>query len=346
MRKTIIIASIILVIVLVIIFIVFARRNQPLDTNNQSPIVPTNVVNETANVNQGTINNALALAPYEDENFRFDYSTDLNQLVVEEKTPLAREKFTDWATQNGLTELAANPELVVFENQSGEVITVSPTPAFDPIIEFLNIFLNFGQGAGTTESTPAPTSSLQSPSPSPISNSQSPTSGFTYYAQCDSEYSSLTLPGGCNLCQAGCGPSVVAMIAASYLGSNFNPQTVVNLYQSRGYELSCAGSNYADAKSLLQSLGLRTTDYLIFNYETADQVLPDLRRYLSSGWTFFTLASFKDVGGGHFFWITDIDEAGNIFAYDPYYGRFEAPPINENSRYPFPKYRLAFGVKK
>ena len=118
------------------------------------------------------------------------------------------------------------------------------------------------------------------------------------------------------------------------------------MYKSRGYLLSCAGSSYYDAKSLLESLGLKTTDYITFNYSTADQAAGDLRKFINAGWTFFTLASFKDNGGGHYFWITDIDQQGNIWAYDPYYGRFEAPPLNENSRYPFPKYRIAFGVKK
>ena len=96
---------------------------------------------------------------------------------------------------------------------------------------------------------------------------------------------------------------------------------------------------------MFQSLGLKTTDYLVFNLEKSDTVVPDLRKYLNAGWTFFTLANFRDNGGGHFFWITDIDNQGNIFAYDPYYGRYEIP-YNENSRYPYPLYRVAFGVKK
>jgi len=221
---------------------------------------------------------------------------------------------------------------------------------FNPLIELLNIFLNFGRNDGTTQLTPAPTSSLESPNQPPATNPPTgghpPTSGFTYYAQCGSEYATLPLPDGCTVCQAGCGPTTVAMISTSYTGDDFNPEKVVEMYKTRGYYLGCNGSGYFNALSLLQSLGLKTTDYIIFSYEPADQVVPDLKNYLDAGWTFFTLANFRENGGGHFFWITDIDDQGNIWAYDPYYGRFQVPPLNENSRYPFPKYRIAFGVKK
>ena len=44
--------------------------------------------------------------------------------------------------------------------------------------------------------------------------------------------------------------------------------------------------------------------------------------------------------------ICNIDENNNVWAYDPYYGRLSATPFNENRYYPFPKYRVAFGVKK
>jgi hypothetical protein len=135
------------------------------------------------------------------------------------------------------------------------------------------------------------------------------------------------------------------MIASSYLGTKYNPKTIVNLYDTNGYVLGCDGSRYQEAHELLKSLGLKTTDYLVFDAEKSETVVPDLKKYLNSGWTFFTLANFCEEGCGHYFWITDIDAKGNIWAYDPAYGRYEIP-YNENSRYPFPLYRLAFGVKK
>lgn len=247
--------------------------------------------------------------------------------------------------------------LTVGSQSPGQLVTNNSTTSgqgqpsdLNPLIEFLNIFLNFGRNNGTTQLTPAPTSNLGSPSPSPVTNppvdGHPPTSGYTYYAQCDSEYANLPLPDGCTVCQAGCGAATVAMISSSYSNNSFNPEKIIDIYKERDYLLGCAGSRYSDAMSLLQSLGLKTTDYIVFDYEPADQIAGDLKKYLAAGWTFFTLANFRENGGGHFFWITDIDEAGNIWAYDPYYGRFQAPPLNENSRYPFPKYRVAFGVKK
>ncbi|MBI5127421.1 C39 family peptidase [Candidatus Roizmanbacteria bacterium] len=347
MRKTIIIASIILVSILVVLFLL-NRPKLPLNNNQSSLLTPTTVVVEgNIAVTDRVINSALPLTPYENEDFSFDYSPDLNQLVVQEKTPQAREKFNQWADENGISDLAGNPEAIVFQGQSGtDTTNNSLAEAAEPIIEFFNIFLNLGRGIETTQ-TPSGTENPSSPDTSTTNNNQPPTTGLAYFAQCDSEYADLPLPdGNCNLCQAGCGPTTVAMIASSYLGSNFNPRTIVNMYKSRGYLLSCAGSTYYDAKSILESLGLKTTDYIVFNFETADQVTGDLKKFLNSGWTFFTLANFKSTGGGHYFWITDIDDKGNIWAYDPYYGRLQAPPFNENSRYPFPEYRIAFGVKK
>ena len=129
------------------------------------------------------------------------------------------------------------------------------------------------------------------------------------------------------------------------MDKKYDPKTVVGLYKSNDYLLGNDGSRYTDAHELLKGLGLKTTDYLVFNAEKADTVVPQLRKYLSAGWTFFTLASFCSGGCGHYFWITDIDDKGNIIAYDPAYGRYEIP-YNENSRYPYPLYRLAFGIKK
>ncbi|MFH0979825.1 MAG: hypothetical protein V1803_02680 [Candidatus Roizmanbacteria bacterium] len=360
MRKTIIIAIGVLFFLLIVLIII--SRVKTSQQSNQIGPTPTAFLldNQSPEINnqqnQRIINNAMPKTPYEDNNFRFDYSTSLNQLVVQEKTPQAKEKFSEWAVQNGLSELAGNPELVVFQNQTtgnnqssitnnkSSSLAGGQSPDFNPLIEFINIFLNFGQTTGTTQLTPFPSPS-SNPKPTNQLPSPNPSSKY-YYAQCDSEYASLPLPDGCTMCQAGCGAATVAMIASSYLGNNYNPEKIIDTYKERGYLLSCAGSRYSDALSLLQSLGLKTTDYLVFNYEPADQIVGDLKNYLASGWTFFTLANFREDGGGHFFWITEIDSQGNIWAYDPYYGRFQAPPLNENNRYPFPKYRLAFGVKK
>jgi hypothetical protein len=227
-------------------------------------------------------------------------------------------------------------------------VTNNQSPDFNPLIEFLNIFLNFGQGTSSNNQSPgtnnqSPSSTLQPPNSLPASNNQPPSSNV-YYAQCNG-YGNIPLPSDCTLCRAGCGPTSVAMIASSFISSSYNPEVVVNLYKDKGYYLGCNGSSYYDAQALLESLGFKTT-LLIYSLEKADTVAPDLKKYTDAGWTFFVLASFKETGGGHFFWVTEVDDQGNIFAYDPYYGRYSTPPLNENSRYPFPLYRVAIGVIK
>ncbi len=302
--------------------------------NNQSST-------ETAGSPQNSLIDISTISPVETEDFKLQYSPKLNKIVVEKKTPQAEEQFINWASQNELTQLIENPDLTLIVDQGKN------PDDFNPLLEFLNIFMNFGQGNETSSNNSSPTCTGQAcltpTSPNQLPN-QNASSSFTHYAQCNG-YGDLSLPDGCNLCYAGCGPTTVAMIAASYLESNYNPKTIVDTYKSKGYLLGCAGSRYSDAKQVLQGLGLKTTDYLVYDFETADKAVLDLKKYLAGGWTFFTLASFKENGGGHFFWITDIDSQDNIWAYDPYYGRYEIP-YNENSRYPYPLYRLAFGVKK
>ncbi|MDO9028623.1 MAG: C39 family peptidase [Candidatus Roizmanbacteria bacterium] len=350
MKKIIIIASVILICIIIILSLIL-RKKSTTNTQKNSPF-PTSISQQDSNKqidpNLSNLSNSSNLPidistiePIETENFKLQYSPKLNKIVIEKKTSQAEEQFINWASQNQLTQLIENPDLTLIVDQGKN------PDDFNPLLEFLNIFMNFGQGNETSSNNSSPICRGQAcltptiPNPPPNLN---PSSSFSYFPQCNG-YGDLSLPDGCNLCQAGCGPTTVAMIAASYLGNNFTPKTIVDTYKSKGYLLGCAGSRYSDAKQVLQGLGLKTTDYLVYDFETADKVVLDLKKYLDAGWTFFTLASFRDVGGGHFFWITDIDDQGNIFAYDPYYGRYEIP-YNENSRYPYPLYRLAFGVKR
>ncbi|MFA6017205.1 MAG: C39 family peptidase [Patescibacteria group bacterium] len=313
-------------------------QSLPSQSPNQLPI-PTTIVN-SLDVSPDVLAKLSAITPVETADFKLQYSSRLQKIVVEKKTPQAETEFVNWANQNSFPQLIGNQNLTLIVDQGKN------PDDFNPVIDFLNIFMNMGQGNPSSNNNQAnPSSTLQSPSPSSLApNSLAPSPSFTYYPQCGDQ-GDLPLPDGCNLCQAGCGPTTVSMIAASYLGNSYTPKTIVNMYQSKGYLLGCDGSRYSDAKQILQDLGLKTTDYLVFNAERSDTVVPDLKKYLAAGWTFFTLASFCDGGCGHYFWITDIDAKGNIYAYDPAYGRYEIP-YNENTRYPYPLYRLAFGVKK
>ncbi len=352
MKRIYIIIAGAFLILLVIISVILSFQKKSATNNPSNSPFPTSIPFSQSSTFQlpnplpnpsSTFIDISTIEPVETTDFKLQYSFQLNKIVVEKKTSQAEEQFINWAGENQLYQLIENPELTLIVDQGKN------PDDFNPLLEFLNIFMNFGQGIGSSNSL-SPNGLVPNPSSSPplVPNSLTPNPSFTYFPQCG-EFGNTSLPNGCNLCKAGCGPTTVAMIAASYLGEGITPKTIVDIYQSKGYFLGCTGSYPSNAKQVFQSLGLKTTDYLIFNLETADQIVPDLRKYIAAGWTFFTLARFCDDPKksycGHIFWITDIDSQDNIWAYDPAYGRYEIP-YNENSRYPYPLYRLAFGVKR
>lgn len=228
------------------------------------------------------------------------------------------------------------------------IAQTTPTPSMaaqnrqrtNPILDFLTIFLNF---YSTISNGP---SSTTYPSGGYGSSGKTGAGGLVYYPQCNGSYDTYPLPSGCNVCRAGCGPTSVAMIVASYVDKTVNPTTIVDLYKKNNFFLGCDGSRYSDAKSALSQYGLKTTDYLIYSGKNIQEIAGDFRSYIKSGWGLFALASYCEGGCGHFFWITDIDNNNNVWAYDPYYGRKQAPPLNESIYDPFPQYRVVFGVKK
>ena len=312
-------------------------------TTSKSAAVSTPTLNEVSVDNNSVqINNNIQdILPVETTDFSLSYSPSLNKVIVQEKTADAKQSYYDWAYQNNYPQLVEDESLTNFTTSAGGGTSGEKTGS-EVLIDFLNIFLNFGQGASSSNNDQSPSSTFQPQAPSSILNSLS--SSFTYYYQCG-EDGGYSLPSGCTLCQAGCGPTSVAMIAASYVDKNITPQTIVDLYKSHSYLLGCGGSRYSDAKTALENYGLKTTSYMIYNFETVDTVVNDFKNYIDSGWTIFALANLCQNGCGHYFWITEIDSQGNILAYDPYYGSIQIP-YNENSRYPYPLYRLAFGVKK
>lgn len=171
-----------------------------------------------------------------------------------------------------------------------------------------------------------------------------------YYTQYGNYYPLPKQDGGkenkCTIHYAGCGPTTSAMIIASYIDKSITPEAVVDYFGKKGYYLGCSGSSTYDNKSVIESFGVKTsTDIMSFSLDESDKLVSILKNYLKAGWTFFALANFKEEGGGHFFWIIDIDENGNFWAFDPWYGR-NIQPFNENTYYPFPKYRQIFKVRK
>lgn len=344
----IVIAGAFLILLIITSILLSLGKKSSTNTQKNSPF-PTSVPSSPSSISlspnplpnpTSTLVNISTIVPVETADFKLQYSPRLQKIIVEKKTLQAEEQFINWAKQNQLTPLINNQNQILIVDQGKN------PDDFNPVIDFLNIFINLGQGNGssTGQSNSSTTNSNTLTISTPVPTESLAKGRFAYFPQCG-DFGSLSLPDGCNLCNAGCGPTTVSMIASSYLGPKYDPKTVVDLYKTNGYLLGCDGSRYSDAHELLKQLGLKTTDYLVFDSEKADTVVPDLRKYLNAGWTFFTLASFCTEGCGHYFWITDIDSQGNIFAYDPAYGRYEIP-YNENSRYPYPLYRLVFGVKK
>jgi len=186
--------------------------------------------------------------------------------------------------------------------------------------------------------------------------------GLIYYPQCKGPYDNYPLPQGGTICQAGCGPTTVAMILASYVDKNINPPLVVQEYKKNGYYLGPDGSYYFHAQNILKSYNLKIATIFTDNrIRTINQLMTQfgeiVKNYQKSGWTFFALANFCDPHPcknnpkvtctcGHYFWIIKIDESLNIWAYDPAYDIKLPKPINHKVRYPFPKIRVLFAVKK
>jgi len=186
--------------------------------------------------------------------------------------------------------------------------------------------------------------------------------GLIYYPQCEGPYDNYPLPQGGTLCEAGCGPTTVAMILASYVDKNISPPLVVEEYRKKGYYLGPIGSFYSHARNILKSYNLKIAPIFEDNRKrTIDQVMTEfgeiVRNYQKSGWTFFALANFCDPHPckknpklkctcGHYFWIIKIDESLNIWAYDPAYDIKLPKPINHKVRKFSPRIRVLFAVKK
>ncbi len=203
------------------------------------------------------------------------------------------------------------------------IFTISPSPIFQ-----------------------SPPSTQQSPQPPASNPSNKPTnpSNLVYYPQCDGNYDNLAM-GSCTFCKSGCGIATASMILSSYVDKSFTPDATLKLYQQQGLEADCNGSSIFDAKQILSEKGVLTSDVIYYNEQKSDVVAQDLKNYTDAGWTIFMLGEYCASGCKHFFWITNVDGNNNIWAYDPYYGRYQIP-FKENSYYPYPLYKIAFAVKK
>lgn len=294
--------------------------------------------------------------PLENDDYKVEYSPNLDKIVLTRKSGNADQAFNDWLNEHGYPLVVNNPGTIIYSDKSMEevqtpFVSQPPRQRLDAAINLMSVLLYpspLPTVRITLTPTPVPNSSSSKKSTSSSPYTPKEYGGYVYYSQCHGPYDNYPLTATCTVCQAGCGPTTVAMILSSYVDKKYDPPEVVDIYKSIGAAACGTGLGYA--KSVLSSHGVTTSDYII-PYTGAEhdikEVQDDLQAYLDNGWTIFVLAWYRpNQGGGHYFWLTDIDENGNALAFDPYYGMDQSPPINENVRYPMPKYAAAFGVKR
>ena len=192
------------------------------------------------------------------------------------------------------------------------------------------------------------------PSASLYVNITPDTNNLVYYPQCKGPYDNYPLPKGGTICSAGCGPTTVAMILASYVDKKINPITVVDMYKKRNYYLGRDGSYYYHAEEILKEYQFKINYVFKKNKKqaiTINEVMKDygnqIKNLQNQGWTFFSLADFKQENGreaGHYFWVVKFDDNLNTWAYDPFYKITDPKPINHKSL--DPKFRVVMALKK
>jgi len=334
-----------------------------------SGFVPQKGKTYETSVKQLTADELQKKLPIIAPDFTLDHSDRMDKYVVTVPDDEATNSYNDWVQQNPSFSSELQPENVIIAKQSMQELhdvldfdeknKLSPekkaendTTTFMTILT--TIFLlpqkiqdNF---SNPLQNTPTLTPSFPSPTPKKQTKiTPKPSTNYTYYSQCSGPYDSNPLPNGCTVCEAGCGPTSVAMILSSYIDKSLTPPKTIDLMNKAGVRIGCYGSYISEIYSYLSMRGdLKVSDYIIPREQglTAKDIAKDLRGYTNSGWTIFVLANFKTDGGGHYFWVTDVNDNGDILAYDPYYGKQQTPPINENRYTPAPYYRYAFAVKK
>ncbi|MCL4374720.1 hypothetical protein M1523_02565 [Patescibacteria group bacterium] len=305
-------------------------------------------------------------AVYDTDNLKISYSSTLDKYVLTRKTYLAQKEIDEWTRATDLIGQINNPALFVDQpstisatvapssspTSSSSSTTASTATDATDLTELFRSLFSIPIGGSTADNliptlaNPAPLSSTAA-AITPVKTIDN----LVYFAQCNGQYDQYPLPQGCTLCQSGCGPTTATMVIASYAQPGFVPPTTVDYYRQQQFTLGCAGSKVNDLKQTLNDHGVATTPYLLFNGARANQIVSTLKQYLADGWTLVTVGEYADNSPscgkcGHFFWVIDVDANDNVWALDPFYGRFQNPqPFNENSLYPYPKYVAAFGVK-
>lgn len=227
-------------------------------------------------------------------------------------------------------------------------LSPSPTPyqftSDDPdAFQFMGTKLGPGTSSNisSVKLRPVPTFSPAKSDKQSTSQSQ-----YRYFSQCDGGFDDYPMPEGCNMCEAGCGPTTLAMILSTYLDKTLTPADVVEIYKQNGYYAGCDGTKITDAQAVLDQNGLQTTDYIMLITMAKEDAIAEMKKYIDAGWTLFVLGRYCGNGCSHFFWVTNIDQNNKVWSYDPFYNKDIPPPLDVNNYNPFPEYRIAFGVKR
>lgn len=190
------------------------------------------------------------------------------------------------------------------------------------------------------QATPIPPQEAAAPT-------ETPAQTLRYFNQCDSAYQSTafgtclkdeeTLPF---LCAAGCVPTSVAQVVATYANASYTPDQAAQYLIGRQL-LSCDGSSSEGQIEILDQYsgqiehGPKTT--LGGNLASDAQAL---KPFFDQGWTALARVEYGRTQNanlrGHYIWLTSIDANNDIWAYDPYFinpeimGGNAQPPLNLN----------------
>lgn len=152
-----------------------------------------------------------------------------------------------------------------------------------------------------------------------------------YYSQADAAYRDSVNYDTCQFISGGCGPSVLSMILSNYIDPLFDPQTSVNRYYAD--QRQCYSPTEKIRTGLLDN-GF-TADYLFTYYSGGSQTqkLNDMRQGIGGGNQIVALANFITQSGRtipHFIWITDMDDSGEIYTMDSYFGYGMPYPLKQS----------------
>lgn len=385
MKKILPLSIVFLVFILILLFVIQSVMNRTTKKPDDSTMPTPLLVNQRSS--RGTTSSSTSQSnsvvqiekqdfkkklPISTPDFSLDYAERLDKYVVHLQTDDAETAYAEWLNANPSYANELNETNTIIARQSikelNDALDYADKNKLSPaqmakrdtqiFVQMINSLLSLPQAilnstGNTAPSEPTPTQVAPTPKEQTKKKNTSPTTssgkGYVYYSQCSGPYDSIPLPNGCTVCDAGCGPTSISMILASYIDPSLTPPKVINMLDKSGVRMGCYGSYISELYSYLEGRDdLKVSDFIIPNEKglQAKDVADDFRGYVKNGWTIFVLANFKTNGGGHYFWVTDVSDAGEILAYDPYYGKQQPAPFNENKYNPAPYYRYAFAVKK